>query len=225
MSSAAIALIEIIERLPAASTLTLRNVSWADYEALLESVGDASGLRISYDRGTLHVMTLPSEHESYSRLIEALVRLLSTKLRIRVLSFGSSTIKKRAEDMGSEPDGCFYVQSAAAIGKKLRIDFSKDPPPDIVVEIDIHHESLFKFPAYATLGISEVWRFDGKALLVYHLIRGEYVAAESSRALPMLTSRTLTEFLALGQHKDQYDIVLAFEAWLDKLADNTDRKS
>ena len=217
MSSTAVALIEVIERLPADSTLTLRNVSWSEYEALLESVADASGLRISYDRGTLHVMTLSSEHESYSRLLEALVRLLSTKLRIRVLSFGSSTIKRRATDTGSEPDGCFYVQSAAAIGNKLRIDFGKDPPPDIVAEIDIHHESLFKLPAYAALGIPEVWRFDGKALLMYHLTEGEYVAAESSRALPMLTSRTLTEFLALGEHKDQYDIVLAFEAWLDEL--------
>jgi len=217
MSSVATALVEVIERLPADSTLTLRNVSWTEYEALLENVGDASGLRISYDGGTLHVMTLSSEHENYNRLIEALVRLLSTKLRIRVLSFGSSTIRKRVEDKGSEPDGCFYVQSAAAIGKKLRIDFGKDPPPDIVVEVDIHHESLFKFPVFAALGIPEVWRFDGKALLMYNLTKGEYVPAESSRALPMLTSSTLTEFLALGQHKDQYDIVLAFEAWLDKL--------
>lgn len=217
MSSVAIALIEVIERLPADSTLTLHNVSWREYEALLENVSDASGLRISYDGGTLHVMTLSSEHESYTRLIEALVRLLSTKLRIRVLSFGSSTIKKRAEDKGSEPDGCFYVQSAAVIGHKLHIDFGKDPPPDIVVEVDIHHESLFKFPVYAALGIPEVWRFDGKALLMYNLTQGEYVAAESSRALPMLTSSTLTQFLALGQRQDQYDIVLAFEAWLDKL--------
>ena len=100
---------------------------------------------------------------------------------------------------------------------KLHIDFGKDPPPDIVVEVDIHHESLFKFPVYAALGIPEVWRFDGKTLLMYNLTKGVYVPAESSRALPMLTSSTLTEFLALGQHKDQYDIVLAFEAWLDKL--------
>ena len=131
MSSAAIALIEVIERLPADSTLTLRNVSWAEYEALLENLGDASGLRISYDGGTLHVMTLSSEHESYSRLIEALVRLLSTKLRIRVLSFGSSTIKKAgplcANDKGSEPDGCFYVQSAAAIGQSCTSTSAKTP--------------------------------------------------------------------------------------------------
>jgi Uma2 family endonuclease len=217
MSSSAVGLIEVIERLPADSTLTLRNVSWSEYERLLDGLGDASGVRLSYDGGILHVMTLSSEHESYSRLIEALIRLLSTKLRIRVLSFGSSTIKKRAEDKGSEPDGCFYVQSAATIGQKLRIDFCKDPPPDIVVEIDIHHESLFKLPVYAALGVPEIWRFDGKTLIIYGLSDGEYVPVESSRALPMLTSVTLTEFLALGPQKDQYDIVLAFEAWLDEL--------
>ena len=217
MSTQTVSFREIIEKLPADSSLTLRNVSWEEYEALLESLGEASGLRVSFDEGTLQIMTLSSEHESYSRLLEKLIALLSARLRIRVLSFGSSTMKKREEAKGSEPDACFYVQTATVIGHKIHIDFGIDPPPDVVVEIDVSHDSLGKFPTYAALGVPEIWRYDGKALLVYHLKQGQYVSAQSSLALPMLTPSVLSEFLNRSQQNDQYDILLAFEEWLETL--------
>ena len=62
--------------------------------------------------------------------------------------------------------------------------------------------------------MGELWRYDGHALTIYHLQQGEYVSAESSRALPMLTSRVLTEFLTRSQQEDQYETLLAFEQWL-----------
>jgi len=197
--------------------LTLRNVSWEEYEALLESLNAAGGLRVSYDRGTLQIITLSSEHESYVRLLEKLIALVSARLRIRVLSFGSSTMKKREEAKGSAPDACFYVQRATVIGHKIHIDFGIDPPPDVVVEIDVSHDSLGKFPTYATLGVPEIWRYDGKVLLIYHLKQGQYVAAQSSLAMPMLTPGVLTEFLNRSQQSNQYDILLAFEDWLETL--------
>src|SRR3990172_2517293 len=118
MSTQTVPFREIIEKLPADSTLTLRNVSWEEYEALLESLGEASGRRVSYDQGTLQIMTLSSEHESYSRLLEKLLALLSARLRIRVLSFGSSPMKHK-EKGSSEPDDRFYVQTATAIGPRI----------------------------------------------------------------------------------------------------------
>jgi len=61
MSTQTIPYREILDRLPADSTLTLRNVSWQEYETLLESLSDASGIRVSYDQGTLQIVTLSSE--------------------------------------------------------------------------------------------------------------------------------------------------------------------
>ncbi|MBI3950868.1 MAG: Uma2 family endonuclease [Acidobacteria bacterium] len=205
---------EIVEQLPTDSTLILRHVSWEDYEELLDAVGEAKGLRISYDGGTLQIMTVSAEHESYADLIKLLVGQLSLKLRIKVLFFGSATMKKRRQQKGSEPDACFYIQSADLIGRKRDIDFNSDPPPDIVVEVDIHHDSLSKFPIYAALGVPELWRYHGQALTIYHLQEDQYVPVESSQALPLLTSRTLTEFLNRSQHEDQYETLLAFEQWL-----------
>src|SRR6266516_4719283 len=178
---------EVIERLPTDSTPILRGISWAEYEELIEAVGEAPGLRISYDQGTMQIMTLSSEHESFARLIERLVDRLSSKLRIKVLSFGSATLKHSRWRKGSEPDACFYVQSAGRIGNRVLLDFTNDPPPDIVVEIDINHDSLSKFPIYAALGVSETWPYDEQARASYLLEHKKNPTQEAGRALAMIT--------------------------------------
>jgi Uma2 family endonuclease len=207
-------LVELIEIMPADSVLTQHGVSWDEYEELLEAVGDASGLRISYDEGTLQIMTVSFKHEKYVRTIERLVDVLSLRLRIKVLFYGSATMKKQRKKKGVEPDACFYVQNATLVGTKDEIDFNTDPPPDVVVEIDLHHESLSKFPIYAALAMPEIWQFDGVSLTIHQLRDEQYVASEASLSLPLLTSAVLTEFLARTPKQDQYDIVLAFEEWL-----------
>lgn len=217
MSIGAIPHRDLIEQLPVDSTLILRNVPWDDYEALLEAVGEAGGLRLFYDKGTLQIMMLSSEHEHYSDLIKRLVDRLSAKLRTEILFFGASTMKRRDQGRGTEPDACFYVQTARAIGRKIHLDFATDPPPDVVVEIDISHDSLSKFPLYAALGVPEIWRYDGNALTMYRLEQKQYVPVPSSAALPLLEARSLTGFLGLSSQKNQHETLLAFEEWLDSL--------
>ena len=204
---------EAIEHLPPASTLVFNDVAWEEYEGLLEEIGEASGLRISYDSGRLQVMTLSMSHERYAEFVQDLVRLLSLKLRIRVLSFGSMTMKK-APSHGAEPDKCFYVQTAAAVEGKDSIDLATDPPPDVVVEVDLHHQSVSKFPIYASLGVPEIWHYDGRSMMIHYLEQGEYILADSSRALSMLSADVLTEFLTRVKKEDQYETLLAFEQWL-----------
>jgi Uma2 family endonuclease len=212
--SPAEAIVEMIDRMPADSVLIQHGVSWNDYEELLRAVGDAPGQHISFDDGTLQIMTLSFKHEKYVRLIERIIDRLSARLRIKVLSYGSATMKKEREQKGAEPDACFYVQSAELVGKKEEIDLNVDPPPDVVVEIDLHHESISKTPIYAALGVPEFWRYDGDSVTIYHLREGQYVASEASESLPLLTGAVLTEFLARIPKEDQYEILLAFEEWL-----------
>ena len=214
MNTATILDRDFIDRLPGNSTLILHEVSWDDYEALLQAVGEAPGLRLTYDEGTLQIMTLSPKHESYSSLLQRLVDRLSARLRIEILFFGSSTMKRKGPKKGTEPDACFYVQSAAAIGAKIDIDFNTDPPPDIAVEIDIHHDSLGKLSLYAALGVPEIWRYDGKALTMHRLEGDQYVPALASAALPVLDAQTLTRFLGLAGEKSQHEILIAFEEWL-----------
>jgi Uma2 family endonuclease len=208
------AVVEMIDRMPGDSVLIQHGVGWHDYEELLDAVGEASSVRICYDEGTLQVMSPSSKHEYVTKLIERLVDRISIHQHIKVLFYGSATLKKQSEQKGAEPDACFYIQTADAVGTKEQIDFNTDPPPDVVLEIDIHHESISKFAIYAAFGVSELWRYDGEALTIYHLRDGQYALADASLSLPILTSTVLTEFLARSPKEDQYDIVLAFEAWL-----------
>jgi|ERR1041384_7340452 hypothetical protein len=67
MSTQTLSPYAFVSELPAAAEITFHDVTWEEYEELLEEVGEASGLRISYDEGTLNVMTLSAEHECYER--------------------------------------------------------------------------------------------------------------------------------------------------------------
>jgi Uma2 family endonuclease len=206
---------KVVERMPEDTVVTFHDVSWEEYEDLLERVGEASGLRISFDEGKMQVMTLSTEHENDGVFIDGMLRLLSIRLRINIRFFGSATIRKKQRRKGKEPDCCFYVQTASLLGNRQKLNFEKDPPPDVAVEIDIHHESRDKFAIYAGLGVPEVWLYNGKQLTI-HLLRGtRYVKATASQALPMLTSAILTGFLTRMQQDGEFQAMLAFEEWLE----------
>jgi Uma2 family endonuclease len=217
MSTQTLGYYDTISQLPEDTIVIWHSVTWEEYEALLERVGEASGLRLSFDNGTLQAMTLSPEHEKYVRFIERLVSTLSLRLRIKTLSFGSATLKKRQKGKGSEPDACFYVQTAAALGKRIQLDFAVDPPPDIAVEVDVHHDSHSKLPIYLALGVPEIWRYDGRQMTVLRLESEAYVEIEASPALPMLTGRILTEYLTRMREEGEFEAVLAFDHWLQSL--------
>lgn len=208
-------LTRFVEQMPPDSVVTLRDQTWRDYEKLLDEVGEASGLRISFDGKTLEVMTLSIQHEYYAAVIQNLVMALSLRKRIKVLCFRSATIKKSDELKGAEADGCFYVQTADKLPAMTKMDFSKDPAPDVVVEIDMHHKSESKNTIYAALGVAEIWRYNGDKMVFYKLNKkGEYKEIKKSAALPILSSEILTKFLNDSKTNDQYEVLLAFEEWL-----------
>ena len=67
-----------------------------------------------------------------------------------------------------------------------------------MIEVDITHPSLDKFPIYAGLGISEVWRYHKGRLLIFRLAAGQYQEQEASAALLGVTRTQLTQWLAAG---------------------------
>jgi Uma2 family endonuclease len=109
----------LVSQLPEDTIVIFRGVTWEEYEELLDQVGEASGLRISYNDGILKVTSLSVEHEACVRFIEALIGAIRIGLRINIISTGSATIRKQRKKKGNEPDASFYVQSASAIGNRL----------------------------------------------------------------------------------------------------------
>jgi Uma2 family endonuclease len=185
---------DAVEHLPEGAALVIRDVTWEEYERVLEDLAERH-VRVTYDRGTLEIMTPLSKHEKFARFIDALVQAWADAGGLIVEHVGSTTWKRRRLARGTEPDACYYVAAAARIIGKLDIDLESDPPPDVVLEIDITNESLSKFSIYAALGVPEIWRDDGKAAQFYALAGDTYEIEAQSRFLIGLTPAMLTEAL------------------------------
>ncbi|MFN0112451.1 MAG: Uma2 family endonuclease [Blastocatellia bacterium] len=99
----------------------------------------------------------------------------------------------------------------------MNLDFEVDPPPDFVVEVDIHHASTDNEPIYSALGVPEIWRYDGDRMAILHLQNETSVVTEISRALPMLTAEILTEYLNRLRNDGEFAAILAFNEWLRTL--------
>jgi Uma2 family endonuclease len=109
------------------------------------------------------------------------------------------------------PEGATVVfpEVSRVIGRRT-IDLETDPPPDIVVEIDVTNESLSKFPIYAALGVPEIWRYDGARFDKYERQQSEYVACSTSRSFPELTAPIVFECLELSKTAGQTKAIEAF---------------
>ena len=177
----------------------LDRVSWETYEQLLSENGDNSGTHFTYDQGLLEIMVLSAEHENYKDIIFLLINLVAEEMSIDVVSYGSTTFKRKDLARGFEPDACFYIQNEARMRGKKRINLSVDPAPDLVIEIDITSPSLNKFPIFAALGVEEVWRYDGERVGIFALEAGQYVEQAKSSLLPPVTGKLVTEWVDASQ--------------------------
>lgn len=188
-----------VEQLPPPSEpgyrFILHGVSWATYQRLLDDFKDSHAAHFAYDRGALEIMVLSTKHERPNRTLALLVEVLAEELNMDVQRLGSTTFTREDLDKGFEPDSCFYIQNEARVRGKDEIDLAVDPPPDLVIEIDITSPSLNKFPIYAQIGVPEVWRYDGRQLQMSTLANGEYIHIDQSTAFPLLSSVVATQFL------------------------------
>lgn len=194
-TQAASTYLEAIRHLPIGSALTIPDVSWTEYEALLVELGDDHAVRITYDRGRLEIVSPSGKHEKWNRLIEAVAQVLATELGTELEGFGSTTFKQPALQRGAEPDTCFYIQAAARVIGKDDLDLAVDPPPDLVIEVDVSHSSTSKLAFYAVIGVPEVWRYDGQRASIHQRAGSSYTEIAASLAFPGFTAATLTTLL------------------------------
>jgi Uma2 family endonuclease len=146
MSTYATNYLKAIEHLPDGAMLRLEGVSWAEYQQLLEDLTAWRGMRVSYDLGRVEIMSPTLEHEQYIAFFSAVGRSLSEELNVTVEAAGATTYQQERLLKGSEADQSFYVKNPNAIIGKLRIDLDVDPPPDIVVEVDITRRVIEQIP-------------------------------------------------------------------------------
>ena len=162
------------------SVVTIPDVTWSEFEAILaEREHDRHG-RIVYYQGTLQIMVPLPEHERPKELISDIVKALLKKQRIPYEPFGSTTFKQLGT-AGIEPDACFYIQNADKIIGRRRLQPS-DPPPDLAIESDVTSKTTID--AYTAIGVPEVWIFDSGNLQIFVLRDGSYLETDNSPLFP-----------------------------------------
>ena len=195
---------------PPEQRVLLRNISWETYERLLADHPDSASPRFAYDRGMLEIMVVSGRHEEPNRLLAQVVEIVAEEMDVELRNLGSMTFKREELQRGFEPDSCFYIQNEQRIRGKSDIPPDVDPPPDLIIEVDITSPSLDRFPIYAGFGVPEVWRYDGERVVIFELRGAGYVEAAQSLALPPLTAGVLTRFVEQG-------MTLGRRAWVRKV--------
>jgi len=198
---------------PPGQRVILQDVTWQEFETILDELGEHRGSRLAYDNGLLEIMMPLPEHEDDKEIIGDLVKALLEELDIEFRSLGSTTFKKPTTAQGLEPDQCFYIQNEPAIRGKKRIDLSVAPPPDLAIEIDVTsrtHPSI-----YEALNVPELWRFDQGTLKINVLEFGKYQEVLESPnfpgfALKQMLPYYLEESKTLGRNK----VLKAFRQWV-----------
>jgi Uma2 family endonuclease len=205
---------------PAGQHFVLEDMSWEFYEQLLKELGNRS-IRVTYDRGVLELMSPYYRHEGYSRHLGQMVIIIAEELGVPIQMAGSTTFRRESAERGLEPDECFYIAHVSDILGKDDLNLEVDPPPDLAIEVDITHRSVARLPIYAALGVPEVWRYDGRQLLAYHLKpSGEYgEPVTNSLAFPSIPLTGLVEFLPQSLEIDLATFSREFRLWVRQFAE------
>jgi Uma2 family endonuclease len=194
----------------------LEGIGWETYEHLLDDL-DGQHLRLTYDKGRLSIVLPTPRHDKIKRLIGRMIEALSLELHIPLSSFGSATWRSAPGMKGVEADESYYIQSERLIRGKDDIDLSVDPPPDLVVEVEISHPPLARLPVYAGLGVPEIWVYRGDGITVLVLRDGKYVPDERSLAFPWLRPADIDQFLAARRTMSELELIERFLSWLRTL--------
>lgn len=188
--------------IPLGQRVLFRDVSWREFEAILEELGEHRAARLAYSKGTLELRMPSPEHEVNKELIGDMVKILLEELEIDCECFGSTTFKRESKQGGVEPDQCFYIKNHQVMRGKRRVDLTIDPPPDLAIEIDV--TSTTQLEAYEALQIPELWRYEKNQLQINLLQDGKYVPSRISPifyGLPVieLITELLVQSVSLGR--------------------------
>ncbi|MBD1810291.1 Uma2 family endonuclease [Microcoleus vaginatus DQ-U2] len=162
------------------SVVNIPNISWLEFESILQELGEKRRTRIAYSKSTLEIMVPLLDREIPKDLISDIVKKLLKSAGRRYEPFGSTTFKREGA-AGVEPDACFYILNYQRMIGRRRL-LPDDPPPDLAIETDVTSKTTID--AYKIIGVPEIWVYDSGRLHIYLLQDGEYVESDISPNFP-----------------------------------------
>jgi Uma2 family endonuclease len=195
------------------------HLNWQSYQQILQALGESRSARLTYDRGILEITMPLEDHEFAAELIGRFIYFLVSELGERIKSMRSTTIEREDLNRSPEPDNAFYIKNQPQVAGRT-VNFQEDPPPDLVLEVDITHTDIDKLSLYAALGVPEFWRFNGREWRIYQLQEGSYEEREVSPTFPFVPKDKLYEFLILAR-QDEIEAEQVLRNWVkEQIRDN-----
>jgi Uma2 family endonuclease len=192
--------------------VVFHHLNWQAYQQILQAIGESRCAHLIYDRGTLEIAMPLEEHEFYRELIGLFIRILVVEIGLKIKTMGSTTLNRQDLERGAEPDNAYYIQNQSRVAGK-KVNLLQDPPPDLVVEVDITNTDINKLALYASMGVPEFWRFNGQLWQIYLLQGEKYLEVEISANFPMVPKMKLYEFLAEAQ-QDEVAAEQSLRQWI-----------
>jgi Uma2 family endonuclease len=188
------------------SSVILYDISWETYEHLLADHISRSVPHFTYDQGTLEIARPGIERVQIAHALERVFDSVAELFESDWVPVGSMTYHRKSAARGFEPDSSYYIRDAERIRGVKQIDAEIDPPPDLIIVVDVTGDAMNKLPTYAALDVPEVWQHVPEHVSIYLLRDGVYEESTASAAVPILTREVLTRFV-------EQDRVLSSLAW------------
>lgn len=183
-----------------AGTVMRSPATWQEYQNLCEQRGDNSIPRLKYRSGEVLLMSPLPKHGKDASLIADIIKVLLDAIGREYDSFTPITMQLPTIS-GIEPDYCFYIDDWQAVAGKERIDWGNDPPPNLVLEIDV--TSYSDVTDYLPYRVPEIWLFRNRELLIYQLQENEYILHSYSRYFPEINvSEIVTQCLETAYQRN-----------------------
>jgi Uma2 family endonuclease len=189
----------------------LRNTSWQVYSEL-RLCPDNDHVRMTFDRGDLELMSPSKPHERLGYLIGRCIDTWTLARHIAMQGCRSTTFRREDLQRGLEPDNCYYIAHEAVVREREEVDLTIDPPPDLVIEVDIRSHSIDRLSIYAALGVPEVWRWEDDKLYVYVLSStGDFSLVADSQSLPGFPCDRMVDLLLKRSKCDETTLIREFQ--------------
>lgn len=193
--------------------ILLRNVSWDAYVSLAQN-SDRAGRLITYDQGLMEIMSPSKMHESDKSMLGRMVEMFSLERNIDIASSASTTFQRSDLQRAFEADESYYIQNERLIRGKRELDLAIDPPPDLVIEIEVTRSAINKLPLLAAMGVPEVWRYHGNTIWMGRCDGDRYLAIDRSEVLDGFPVRLAEEILAACGTASETALIRKFVASL-----------
>ena len=197
-------------------TFTIHGLSWDQYVAINDALGDQAGLRTLYLDGSLTFVRPALVHESSADVFDKIILALAVGCRVPLRPVGSTTLRQPGQ-VGVEGDRAYYLgANADRMRGVASIDLTVHPAPDLAIEVENSHKATEAMAIYAQLGLPEVWRHDARrgTLGFWHLQEeGTYAPLATSVAFPFLTTADVL------QQVQRADELPSYIDWFGQLTD------